>query len=69
MNGEVGPAGGTTRRFSARTRVRVSLKGRSVFIFANIRGFLTCQLTASECSEVCLGKFLRACEFLADLNA
>lgn len=34
----------------------------------DIKGFLTCQLIASECSEVCLGKFLRPCEFLADLN-
>lgn len=34
----------------------------------DIKGFLTCWLTASECSKVNLGKFLRAYTFSADLN-
>ena len=78
MNAEVGLVGDTTRRFSERNCVRVGLKGRSVFIVARYHGLpdlpvdcirIKAQTSESpECSEVCLGRFLRACEFLADLN-
>lgn len=77
VNVEIGPVGDTTKGFSQKTCARCEFERKVCVYLCQILGAAwptgwlypnkgTQNLEWSGCSGVCLGKFLRACEFLAD---